>query len=204
MATQPNDGWRRLHPAERSRAKGRLGRVVSGGKPFKHRGNLGSSVSPTHGEQEMSVWNGHFTCTCYHPLFLFNHFDDLERCALRPGNVHSAEGWESVLGPVVAAISRQGVAPLLPRRCRLRHAGDLRVPGSRGHQVRDPASGQLGPPGGDWPSAQAAGGAPPHHVRRFHTSFHYQAASWTNISRAGSSPRSSGIRANFIRASASS
>ena len=32
------------------------------------------SVSPTHGEQEMSVWNGHYECTCYHPLFVFNQF----------------------------------------------------------------------------------------------------------------------------------
>src|SRR5262245_16729774 len=24
-----------------------------------------SSVSPTHGEQENSVWNGHYACTCY-------------------------------------------------------------------------------------------------------------------------------------------
>ena len=30
------------------------------------------SVSPTHGDQESIVWNGHFGCTCYHPLFLFN------------------------------------------------------------------------------------------------------------------------------------
>jgi hypothetical protein len=37
-------------------------------------------VSPTHGEQEMSVWNGHYECTCYHPLFVFNQFGDLERC----------------------------------------------------------------------------------------------------------------------------
>ena len=59
------------------------------------------SVSSTHGEQEMSVWNGHYACTCYHPLFVFNQFGDLERCALRPGNVHSADGWESVLKPVV-------------------------------------------------------------------------------------------------------
>jgi Transposase DDE domain group 1 len=29
---------------------------------------MDSSVSPTHGEQEMSVWNGHYDCTCYHPL----------------------------------------------------------------------------------------------------------------------------------------
>jgi hypothetical protein len=36
------------------------------------------------------------------PLFVFNHFGDLARCALRPGNVHSADGWEGVLKPVVA------------------------------------------------------------------------------------------------------
>ncbi len=40
-------------------------------------------------------------CTCYHPLFLFNQFGDLERCALRSGNVHSADGWRDVLEPVV-------------------------------------------------------------------------------------------------------
>ena len=50
----------------------------------------------------MSVWNGHYACTCYHPLFVFNQFGDLERCALRAGNVHSADGWDDVLKPVVA------------------------------------------------------------------------------------------------------
>src|SRR6201981_3567198 len=63
--------------------------------------DMDSSVSPTHGEQEMSAWNGHYACTCYHPLVVFNQFGDLERCALRPGNVHSADGWESVLRPVI-------------------------------------------------------------------------------------------------------
>jgi hypothetical protein len=53
--------------------------------------DMDSSESPTHGEQEGSAWNGHFGCTCYHPLFVFNQFGDLERCRLRPGNVHSAE-----------------------------------------------------------------------------------------------------------------
>ncbi len=38
---------------------------------------------------------------CYHPQFLFNQFGDLERCVLRPGNVHSANGWRDVLEPVV-------------------------------------------------------------------------------------------------------
>jgi hypothetical protein len=64
--------------------------------------DMDSSVSPTHGEQELSVWNGHFACTCYHPLFVFNQFGDLERGALRPGNVLSADGWQDVLGPVIA------------------------------------------------------------------------------------------------------
>jgi hypothetical protein len=63
---------------------------------------MDSSVSPTHGEQELSVWDGHYECTCNHPLFVFNRFGDLERCALRPGNVHSADEWEGVLKPVVA------------------------------------------------------------------------------------------------------
>ena len=34
--------------------------------------DMDSSVSPTDGEQESSVWNGHYECTCYHPLFVFN------------------------------------------------------------------------------------------------------------------------------------
>ena len=50
---------------------------------------------------ENSVWNGHCACTCYRPLFVFNQFGDLERCALRPGNVHSADDWGDVLKPVV-------------------------------------------------------------------------------------------------------
>src|SRR5262245_52576174 len=44
----------------------------------------------------------HVVATCYHPLFVFNPFGDLERCALRAGNVHSADGWDDVLKPVVA------------------------------------------------------------------------------------------------------
>ena len=33
---------------------------------------------------------------------MFNQFGDLERSTLRPGNVHSADGWKDVLEPVVA------------------------------------------------------------------------------------------------------
>jgi hypothetical protein len=33
---------------------------------------------------------------------VFNQFGDVKRCAMRPGNVHSAAGWRAVLEPVVA------------------------------------------------------------------------------------------------------
>ena len=64
--------------------------------------DLDSSASPTHGHQEGSAYNGHFACTCYHPLFCFNQHGDVERALLRKGNVHSADDWRSVLEPVVA------------------------------------------------------------------------------------------------------
>src|SRR6266513_4825021 len=64
--------------------------------------DMDSSVSPTYGDLEGTAYNGHFACTCYHPLFVFNQFGDLERCVLRPGNVHSAHGWKDEVEPVVA------------------------------------------------------------------------------------------------------
>ncbi len=63
--------------------------------------DLDSSVSETHGKQEGSAYNGHFECNCYHPLFLFNQFGDLERAMLRRGNNASAKFWRRVLLPVI-------------------------------------------------------------------------------------------------------
>ncbi|WP_051134345.1 IS1380 family transposase [Methylocystis sp. ATCC 49242] len=140
--------------------------------------DMDSSVSPTHGEQEKSCWNGHYECTCYHPLFLFNQFGDLERCALRPGNVHSADGWESVLKPVLARykgrVSRiyfrgdAGFANTEIYDCLeaegLKYA--IRLPTNRvlqeriAHLLTRPV------------------GRPPNAVRRFYASFRYQAGSW--------------------------
>ena len=64
--------------------------------------DLDSSVSETYGHQEGSAYNGHFGCTCYHPLFCFNQHGDLEGASLRNGNVHTADDWGSVLKPVLA------------------------------------------------------------------------------------------------------
>ncbi len=44
--------------------------------------DMDSSVSETYGEQEGSAYSGHFGCTCYHPLFLFNQVGDLEYAML--------------------------------------------------------------------------------------------------------------------------
>jgi len=64
--------------------------------------DLDSSVSETYGRQEGSAYNGYFGCECYHPLFCFNQFGDVERALLREGNVASADDWRAVLEPVVA------------------------------------------------------------------------------------------------------
>jgi len=145
--------------------------------------DMDSSVSLTHGDQEMSVWNGHYECTCYHPLFLFNQFGDLERSALRPGNVHSADGWEGVLKPVVAryrgkvsriyyradaAFAMPGIYDYLESE-RIKYA--IRLPANRVLQDR---IGYL---------LTRPVGRPPNHVRRSHASFHYQARSWTKPRR---------------------
>ncbi len=140
--------------------------------------DMDSSVSPTHGEQEGTAYNGHFGCTCYHPLFLFNHLGDLERCSLRPGNVHSAEGWPDVLEPVVERYKK--------RKVRLYFRGDaafaspdlyeyleaegilyaIRIKANKvlqehiAYLLRRPV------------------GRPPKYVQRFHASFSYRAGSW--------------------------
>ena len=63
--------------------------------------DMDNSVSETYGQQQGTAYNGHFECVCYHPLFLFNQFGDLERAMLRRGNNASAKFWRRVLLPVI-------------------------------------------------------------------------------------------------------
>jgi Transposase DDE domain group 1 len=70
--------------------------------------DMDSSKSPTPGQQEGSAWNGHFGCTCYHSLFVFNQYGDLERSLLRAGHVHSAEDRRGARGhPLHGALAGQ-------------------------------------------------------------------------------------------------
>ena len=146
--------------------------------------DMDSSVSPTHGEQENSVWNGHYDCTCYHPLFVFNQFGDLERCSLRPGNVHSADGWDGVLKPVVARYQGKRLAHLFPgrrglRQCR-RSTSSSKPSGSNMRSAYRPTKFCKR---GSAILLTRPVGRPPNEVRRFHANFTYQAGSWTKPRR---------------------
>jgi hypothetical protein len=145
--------------------------------------DMDSSVSPTFGEQEGTAYNGHFGCTCYHPLFVFNQFSDLERCNLRPGNVHSAHEWRSVLEPVVARYRH--------RKLRRFFRGDaafaapdiyafLEAEGF-GYTIRIKRNAVLQERIGYLLKRPI--GRPPKDVRRYYASFSYRAGSWTKSRR---------------------
>jgi hypothetical protein len=70
--------------------------------------DMDSTEIPVYGQQEQSAYNGHFESTCYHPLLLFNREGDCLAAKLRPGNVHSAEGWQELLQPEIERQQRQG------------------------------------------------------------------------------------------------
>ena len=113
------------------------------------------------------------------PLFVCNQFGDLERCALRAGNVHSADGWDDVLKPVVARYQgkvsriyfRADAAFAMPEVYefleaeRIKYA--IRLPAN---QILQHRIGYL---------LKRPVGRPSNEVRRFHANFTYQAGSWT-------------------------
>jgi len=165
--------------------------------------DMDSSVSPTHGAQEGTAWNGHFGCMCYHPLFVFNQFghslppsrawkhalpgngtvhvymhERVERCALRPGNVHGADDWQTVLKPVIARYAeghlmrffRGDAAFAIPEPYKtleaqgyyyaIRLRANRVLQGRIAHLLKRPV------------------GRPPKGVKRVYGDFEYQAVSW--------------------------
>jgi Transposase DDE domain group 1 len=145
--------------------------------------DMDSSESPTYGAQEGSAYNGHFGCTCYHPLFVFNQLGDVERCALRPGNVHSADGWRAVLEPVIARY--RGTVRRLYFRGDAAFANPemyefLEAEGA-GYTIRLPANNVL--QNRIAYLLKRPAGRPPHEVRRYFASFSYEAQSWNKPRR---------------------
>ena len=145
--------------------------------------DMDSSVSPTYGAQEGTAYNGHFACTCYHPLFLFNQLGDLERSLLRPGNAHSAEDWRLVLEPVIARYRERGIdlyfradaAFAKPELYELLEAEGIR------YAIRLPANRVLQECIAHLLTRPV--GRPPNKPQVFFASFSYQAQSWSTPRR---------------------
>jgi len=78
-----------------------IGRVKAMDSGYRTILDMDSTEVPVYGEQEQSAYNGYFESTCFHPLLLFNGEGDCLAAKLRPGNVHSAEGWEELLLPEI-------------------------------------------------------------------------------------------------------
>jgi hypothetical protein len=114
---------------------------------------------------------------------VFNQFGDLERCALRPGNVHSANQWDAVLKPVVARYQRKVSRLYFRANAAFAMPKSISSPKPSGSNMRSAC-----PPTHFLQERIAylltrPVGRPPNHVQRSHASFRYQAGSWTKPRR---------------------
>ena len=145
--------------------------------------DMDSSVSETYGGQEGTAYNGHFKCLCYHPLFLFNQFGDLEYAMLRRGNKASAKYWRKTLLPVIERYRhlnipkffRGDAAFALPKLMRL-----LEDEGYR-YTIRIKSNAVL--ERGIEHLLTRPVGRPSHKPKVFYHSFQYQAKSWQRARR---------------------
>ena len=145
--------------------------------------DMDSSVSPTHGEQEIQRLERPLRM---HLLSSAVRVQPVRRSGtLRPAPRQRSQrrwlGGRAEAGR--GALSRQGLAHLFPRRRRLRQSRGLRVPRSRRDQIRHPAAGQPRLAGTDRLPAQAPRRPPANEVRRSYANFTYQAGSWTKPRR---------------------
>ena len=114
---------------------------------------------------------------------MFNRFGDVERCALRPGNEHSADGWRAVLEPVIVRYRYTGK--------RLYFRGDAAFANAEMHEfleaerasytIRLPANRVLQDRLG-YPLKRRVGRSP-HEEHRSFASFSYEARSWNKRRR---------------------
>ena len=128
--------------------------------------DMDSSASPVHGQQEASAYNGHFGCTCYHPLFCFNQFGDCEGSLLRPGNVHSADRWKELLEPIVARYEKKTVRKYFRGDAAFAKPEIYEYLEEKGFFVCHPASRQPGASRKDRTPADPTCGAPTQKTRR--------------------------------------
>tara|TARA_B100000949_G_scaffold220879_1_gene221168 strand:- start:200 stop:1561 length:1362 start_codon:yes stop_codon:yes gene_type:complete len=145
--------------------------------------DMDSSVSETYGEQEGSAYNGHFSCTCYHPLFLFNQFGDLEGAILRRGNHHSAKFWRKELLPVIERYRHLDIPKFFRGDAAFALPKLMRLLEDEGYQyaVRIKANAVLEREIEHLLTRPV--GRPSHKPKVFYHSFQYQAKSWQRSRR---------------------
>ncbi len=114
---------------------------------------------------------------------MFNQFGDLERCALHPGNVHSADGWRDVLEPVVARYRGRKLRRYFRGDAAFASPEIYEYPEAEGfcYAVQLPANKVL--QGYISHLLRRPRGHPPLEVLRYYASFSYRAASWSKARR---------------------
>jgi hypothetical protein len=145
--------------------------------------DMDSSVSETYGKQEGTAYNGHFECLCYHPLFLFNQFGDLERAMLRRGNNASAKFWRRVLLPVVERYRHYDIPKFFRGDAAFANPALYRVLEKEGYRyaIRLKANAVLEREIEHLLTRPV--GRPSHQPKVFFHSFQYQAKSWQRARR---------------------
>ena len=145
--------------------------------------DMDSTEIPVYGEQEQSAYNGHFESTCYHPLLLFNRDGDCLAAKLRPGNVHSAEGWEELLLPEIEGQQKLGKEVVFRADAAFAKPEIYEALEERGvkYAIRIPANENLDRDVGELLPRPV--GRPSHKPIVWYKSFLYKAASWTTARR---------------------
>jgi len=145
--------------------------------------DMDSTEIPVYGQQENSAYNGHFESTCYHPLLLFNREGDCLAAKLRPGNVHSAEGWEQVLLPEIEQQQKLGKEVVFRADAAFAKPEIYEALGERGveYAIRIPANDSLERDIAELLTRPV--GRPSHKPVVRYKSFLYQAASWQTARR---------------------
>jgi len=140
--------------------------------------DMDSSESPTYGNQEGSAYNGYFGRTCYHPLFCFNQFGDVEGAMLREGNVHSARDWKELLKPIVTRYCAMEIPKFFRADAAFAAPEVYRCLEEEGYQyaIRLPANKVLHDAVKHL--LRRPVGRPSHKPKVFYHSFRYRAGSW--------------------------
>ncbi len=145
--------------------------------------DMDSTEIPVYGQQEGSAYNGHFESTCYHPLLLFNREGDCLAAKLRPGNVHSADGWEDMLLPEIERQQQAGKEVVFRADAAFAKPEIYETLEKRGvkYAIRIPANDSLQRDIADLLTRPV--GRPSHRPLVRYKSFLYQAESWDKARR---------------------